>query len=104
MKSVWDDLPKAVILKSWDKIFNWDDDEYDEKDNIPLSNFVSEVDHYREAVEESLQLLSNLTPSYVPSCEEIDNWNAHIFDDIDVIESLSIGEEELVNQVVSHVS
>ena len=73
-------LPISIIEKSWSKILNWDDREFDEEDNIPLTNVAqqNEIDAYRNAIVETVQLLSKLTPNAVLSIDE--NWNSDLFD------------------------
>ena len=58
---------------SWLKILNWDDREFDEEDNIPSGNLAqqNEIDAYRNEIEETVQLLSKLTPNAVLSIDGI---------------------------------
>lgn len=39
MKIAYDDLAERILQKSWSKLLDWDKDEYDEEDLIPLSEF-----------------------------------------------------------------
>lgn len=81
------------------KISNWDDCDYNEEDNIPLSELScqngeetetetneneTETDAYRDEIETTLQLLSKLTANTVLTIDEIENWNADTLDETDV--------------------
>lgn len=103
MKSAWDVLPTSIIEKSWSKILNWDDGEFDEEDNVPLAELAQqiEIDAYRNEIEETLQLLSKLTPNAVLSIDEIENWNADAFDETDVDESDNEEDDNAVQIPVS---
>lgn len=96
LKSAWDALPSSIIEKSWAKILNWDDGEFDEEDNIPLAQLANqtETDAYHDEIEEALQLLKKLTPNCVLSIDEIENWNADVFDETDVEEIDSNSEDD----------
>lgn len=103
LKAAWDVLPASIIEKSWKKILNWDDNEYDDEDNIPLAELATQTeieneieidnDAYNAEIAETLQLLSKLTPDCVLSIDEIENWNADAFDETDVEESDAESED-----------
>lgn len=103
LKSAWDILPINIIEKSWSKILSWDDSEFDEEDNTPLAELAhqTETDAYRDEMEETLQLLSKLTPNCVLSIEEIENWNADAFDETDVDQTDSEEDDGAVGNSVS---
>lgn len=103
MKSAWDDLPTSIIEKSWSKLLNWDDNEYDEEDNIPLSELMSSHNIYRSEIEQTQQLLSKLCTDCSMTVEEIEIWNADSFDETEA-ESESSEEDEVVpeNEHVLH--
>lgn len=81
LKSAWDELSERVIEQSWTKILNWDDKEYDEDDNMPLSELASSTEYYDNAIQETEQLLSKLAADRTLSVEEIENWNADNVDE-----------------------
>lgn len=109
LKAAWDVLPASVIEKSWKRIWNWDDNEYDDEDNIPLAELMTqtknETDAYDDEIAEILQLLSKLTPNCALSIDEIENWNADIFDETDVDGNDSESEDnETATEKSNHVS
>ena len=98
LKSTWNVLPISIIEKSWSKLLNWDDREFDKEDNIPLANLEqqNEIETYRNNIEETVQLLSKLTANSVLSMDEIENWNSNLFDETDVDESDSEADNNVV--------
>lgn len=97
LKTAWDELPLTVLQKSWSKISNWDENDYDDEDNVPLSELMPSKSIYDEIINETQLLLSNLGVHCELSIEEIEGWNADIIDDendCDVLNEDESGEEE----------
>lgn len=80
LKVAWDQLPQTVLQKAWTKIVNWDEKEYEEEDNIPLSELIPSKSIYDELIIETQQLLSQLGVE-VLSVEEIEDWNVDVVDE-----------------------
>lgn len=80
----WNELPQSVLIKSWSKILNWDDSQWDEEDDIPLSELFPSANVYRIGIQETKQLLSKLAVDCNLSTDEIEEWNADKVDFEDV--------------------
>lgn len=93
LKSAWEDLPQSVLQKSWSKIFEWDDNESDAEDNVPLSELMQDNDVYNEVLQETTQLLSKIAVDVSLSTKEIEEWNDDELDEDDT-EDISDDEDE----------
>lgn len=60
MKTAWDEVSQTVLQNAWSKIFKWDENEYDEEDDIPLSELVPSKSTYDELIDETQELISQL--------------------------------------------
>lgn len=80
LKLAWDELPQNVLKNSWKKIFEWDENQFDEMDNVPLSQIVSSLNVYNETLDETHLLLSKLSNESPLSNEDIETWNGDIVD------------------------
>lgn len=80
LKVAWDDVPQTVLQKAWSKILNWDDKEYEDDDDVPLSELIPSKSIYDEIINETQSLLAQLNVD-VLSIEEIEEWNEDIIDD-----------------------
>jgi DDE superfamily endonuclease/Tc5 transposase DNA-binding domain/CENP-B N-terminal DNA-binding domain len=74
LKLVWDELPQSVLVKAWKKIKNWDDSEYDEEDNVPLSELIQTND-LTSTLKDVQLLLSKVGLGTELSIDEIEKWN-----------------------------
>lgn len=54
---------------------NWDDAEFDDEDNVPLSELIPSTDIYNETIQETQHLLSKLAIDCTLSTDEIEDWN-----------------------------
>lgn len=79
-KAAWDEVPQTVLQKAWTKFLNWDEKEYEDEDDIPLSELIPSKSVYDEILSETQQLLTQLGVD-VLSTEEIEDWNEDIVDD-----------------------
>lgn len=79
----WKELPADILEKSWDRLFKWDDKDYDDDDDIPLSELFPLDNFYREIVNETQQLLSSIAPSANVTAEEINEWNDYVAIEMD---------------------
>lgn len=77
----WDELSTTVLQKTWSKILNWDDKEYDDEDNTPLSELQASKEIYDEMIAEAQLLLSKLGKDCTLTIEEIEEWNADFDED-----------------------
>lgn len=75
LKSVWDELPASVLTKAWFKIDKWDENEYDDEDDLPLSELIASDDIYEETIEQTRRLLTEIAPNCHLNLEEINEWN-----------------------------
>lgn len=80
LKLAWEELPQSVLQKSWKKIFEWDEGQFDEVDNIPLSELISSASEYDAALQETHRLLSKLSNECALSNEDIETWNDDFVD------------------------
>lgn len=78
LKQAWDDLPQSVLEKSWSKILNWDSDQFDDEDDLPLSELNTQNDYYNSIINETQLLLSTIAPNTNLNLEEIEEWNEDI--------------------------
>lgn len=75
LKSVWDELPQAVLIKAWNKIKKWDDDQYNSEDDIPLSEWINPSNAYDDTLREVQLLMSKVGDNVDISIDDIENWN-----------------------------
>lgn len=95
LNQAWNEVPESVLKKAWSKILNWDDSEFDEEDDLPLSTVISSVDVYESVLEETALLLSKLGDSNVP-IDEIEDWNADVIDEnTEDVEEMECDEDDL---------
>lgn len=80
LKAAWDEMPQSVLKNAWSKILNWDEKEYEDEDNIPVSMLLPNP-VYDELIIETRQLLSQIAVDTTISTEEIETWNADIIND-----------------------
>lgn len=78
LKQAWDEIPRNVLEQSWSKILEWDANHYDDDDNIPLTELVSQKSYFEKLMEETTQLLSTIAPNARLSLKEIEEWNEDI--------------------------
>ncbi|XP_018793737.1 PREDICTED: jerky protein homolog-like, partial [Bactrocera latifrons] len=74
LKLAWDELPRAVLIKAWKNIKQWDDDQYDSEDEIPLLTLIRSNSSHDVTLREVQSLLSKVGGVDVSS-EDIENWN-----------------------------
>lgn len=67
-KKAWDDVRQSTLKTSSKKMMAYDDDEYDEEDLLPLSE-------YSKLVQESQTYLHQLNPNVDFTIDEIEQWN-----------------------------
>lgn len=83
LKLAWDECPQSVLQKAWQKLLTWDDHQYDDEDDIPLSVLFPKDPVYNRIFEDTQQLLATLATNCNLSVEEITAWNADELDDND---------------------
>lgn len=81
LKNAWDELPQSVLQKAWSKIFDWDENEYEDEDNVPLAELIPSKSIYDDLIHETQLLLTKLGANSDLSIQEIENWNADIIED-----------------------
>lgn len=104
LKTAYDELPQAVLQKAWTKIFNWDDKEYDDEDNTPLSELMPSKTIYDEIINNTQLFLSQLAENCDLSIEEIESWNADVIDDESHCEISSEDENECPEKTEEPIS
>lgn len=89
MKIAYDDLAEHVLQKSWSKLMEWDKDEYDMEDLIPLSELQKSDKQqsdqqksdgptspdYDELIKEVESLLLKIAPNTDLTIRDIEGWN-----------------------------
>lgn len=81
LKQAWDELSQSVVAKSWNKIMNWDSSQFDEEDDLPLSELVQQDCDYMEILQQTQMLLSKIAPNNSIAAGDIDEWNDDIFEE-----------------------
>lgn len=81
LKQAWDELPQNVIEKSWHKIMNWDASQFDEEDDLPLSDLRQSNAEYIAAAQQTQILLSKIAPNDNINAEEIEAWNDDVYEE-----------------------
>ncbi|XP_049302137.1 jerky protein homolog-like [Bactrocera dorsalis] len=99
LKLTWDELPRAVLIKAWKNIKQWDDDQYDSEDEIPLLTLIRSNRSHDDTLREVQSLLSKVGGVDVSS-EDIENWNddQNTEDDEDFEVSDNEDEEPVVEE------
>lgn len=108
LKLVWDELPQEVLIKAWNKIKKWDDDQYESEDEIPLSEMILSNSPYNDTLREVQLLISKVGDNVDIGINEIINWNndeiSENNDDSEVTDDeneVSIIEEDVQRSKVS---
>lgn len=83
LDQAWKELPESILQKSWARLLNWDDYQYEEEDDLPLSELFPSYDMYEAIVNETQQLLSSLAPTCILNAEEVNEWNDYVAEDTD---------------------
>lgn len=111
LKLAWDELPQSVLQKSWSKLLNWDDEEYDDEDNVPLLELLPSTEIYNDTIQETQHLLSKLAIDCTLSTDEIEDWNEDKLDenamdtdtdgesDIEIIQNHDVPYSDALNAV-----
>lgn len=74
----WKDLPESILQNSWFRLLNWDDNQYDEDDDLPLTELFPPDITYQALVNETQQLLSNIAPTCNLTLDDINDWNDYV--------------------------
>ncbi|XP_037927886.1 jerky protein homolog-like [Teleopsis dalmanni] len=108
LNSAWEELPQSILIKAWNKIKKWDDDQYDSEDDLPLSKFIKANDVYDDTVREVQSLMLKVGNNLNISIDDIENWNKdEITEDMEHFEVCdsdnddSITEEDIQQPKVS---
>lgn len=75
LKAAWDELLPSVLSNSWNKINKWDDDEYQDEDNIPLSALIALNSEYNNSINEVQVLLSKVSDNVEINIDDVEGWN-----------------------------
>lgn len=78
MHPAWTEMPQSVLKNAWNRIFNWDDGEYDDEDDLPLSELFDTGNVFEAIVQETQQLLSEVAPTCTITSQEVIEWNDDI--------------------------
>lgn len=98
----WKDLPESVLKNSWFRLMHWDDNEYDDADNLPLAELFQSNNTFEEVVNETQQLLLNIAPTCNLTSEEVNEWNEYVADETDC-EMDSEDENEAMDDTVGQI-
>lgn len=79
----WKDLSQQILKTSWSRISNWDEDQYDDEDNVPLAELFGSNSDYGELTRETHQLLLNIAPNSDFTVDDCEEWNIDRLDSDD---------------------
>lgn len=102
LQSAWENLSQNALVKSWAKIKNWDDSEYETEDNVALSELFSPNEEYDTAIEELRNLLSDLGSNTTLTLDDIEKWNEDLVEEdeekFESIETESVSDIETIQE------
>lgn len=49
----WRELPQSVLKNAWSRILNWDDNQYDAEDEVPIAQLMAFDNEYQSLVDET---------------------------------------------------
>lgn len=75
LDSAWTETSQNVLKSAWSRISNWDDDQYDAEDELPISELIASGGEYRALAHELHQHLLAIAPDSDLTQEECDEWN-----------------------------
>lgn len=82
LKQAWDEVPETVLKKSWSKLLNWDSDQYESDDDLPLAQLIQSNQDCNDLLRINQDLLAEIMPNNsIISIHEIENWNEDVFID-----------------------
>lgn len=71
----WKELPQSVLKNAWSRILNWDDDQYDAEDDVPIAQLMASDNEYQSLADETHQLLLSIAPNSDLNRDDCDEWN-----------------------------
>lgn len=71
LKKAWDDVSTSVLAKSWKNMLQYDDDEFEAEDLLPLSELMA----YSSLIHETQSYLIQLNPNASFTDADIEQWN-----------------------------
>lgn len=82
LNQAWDELPQRVLKNSWSKLINWDSDQYDSDDDIPIAHLMQKNDDCDEVIQINQTLLQEIDSNNSISADEIEKWNEDMFENL----------------------
>lgn len=99
LNEIWNDLSQSVLKNAWKKLMQWDDNQYDKEDLIPLNQLIPEPE-YDVSLMEVRVLLQRLAPNSIVDISDIEDWNNDsINDEYMAIDDSSSDEEENASSI-----
>lgn len=89
-KKAWDDISTSLLKTSWKKMLQYDDEDYDAEDLVPLS----ELQSYSTLIQDTQTYLHQLNPNTNFTAREIEQWNDDL---VDVNESDATADSDLTD-------
>ncbi|XP_054083757.1 uncharacterized protein LOC128920479 [Zeugodacus cucurbitae] len=81
LKQPWDEITPTVMRNSWSKLLNWDSDQYDSDDDMPLAQLLNKNEDCNEALQVNQTLLAEIDPNSFMCIADIEKWNEDEFED-----------------------
>lgn len=75
LELAWKELPQSVLKNAWSRIFNWDDDQFDAEDDVPIAQLLASDSEYQSLADETYQLLLSIAPNSGLNRNDCDEWN-----------------------------
>lgn len=70
-KKAWDEISMSILKISWKKMLQYDDEDYDEEDLLPLS----ELQSYSTEIQQTQTYFHQLNPNVNFTADDIEQWN-----------------------------
>lgn len=80
LKLAWDEVPQSVMKKSWSKLSDWDSNQYDSDDDVPIAQLMQIGQNCNQVIQRTQALLEEIAPNDCIGIEDIDRWNDDMFD------------------------
>ncbi|XP_049303745.1 jerky protein homolog-like [Bactrocera dorsalis] len=81
LKQAWDEITPKVMRNSWSKLLNWDSDQYDSDDDVPLAELLNKNEDCNESLQVNQTLLAEIDPNSFMCIADIEKWNEDEFED-----------------------
>lgn len=90
LKKAWDDVSSTNLSVAWKKVLQYDDNEFESEDLVPLS----ELSSYSSLIQQTQAHLKQLDPNVNCTNADIEQWNNDVFSVNDSDEAENPGETD----------